>query len=265
MLQNKMFRCIPLLCVFKVYSVIKMANKLCECTYFLTFINLQKEKRVIIMNQKKVTLRGELALLIVILINSMGVVLMLRSGSGISAISSVPYAFSLIFPALTLGTWTYIFQGLLVLSLMILKKRFVPSYLFSFVAGFAFGKMVDIHEIWINTLPLTIPLRVFYFVASYLILCFGIALSNRCKLPVIPTDLFPRDLSEIIKKPYSKVKITFDVTCLFVTACMTFLCLGHISGLGIGTVAAAFTMGKTIGVIGDAIDKKVEFVSVLSK
>lgn len=93
------------------------------------------------MNQKKVTLRGELALLIVILINSMGVVLMLRSGSGISAISSVPYAFSLVFPALTLGTWTYIFQGLLVLSLMLLKKRFVPSYLFSFVAGFAFGKM----------------------------------------------------------------------------------------------------------------------------
>ena len=136
------------------------------------------------MNQKKVTLRGELALLIVILINSMGVVLMLRSGSGISAISS---------------------------------------------------------------------------------LCFGIALSNRCKLPVIPTDLFPRDLSGIIRRPYPKVKITFDVTCLFLTACMTFLCLGHISGLGIGTVAAAFTMGKTIGLIGDAIDKKVEFVSVLSK
>lgn len=157
MLQNKMFRCIPLLCVFKVCSVIKMANKLCECTYFLTFINLQKEKRVIIMNQKKVTLRGELALLIVILINSMGVVLMLRSGSGISAISSVPYAFSLVFPTLTLGTWTYIFQGLLVLSLMILKKRFVPSYLFSFVAGFAFGKMVDIHEIWINTVKTLHP------------------------------------------------------------------------------------------------------------
>ena len=160
-----------------------------------------------IMNQKKVTLRGELALLIVILINSMGVVLMLRSGSGISAISSVPYAFSLVFPTLTLGTWTYIFQGLLVLSLMILKKRFVPSYLFSFVAGFAFGKMVDIHEIWINTLPLTIPLRVFYFVASYLILCFGIALSNRCKLPVIPPtcsqEISPRLLKSLIPKSRS--------------------------------------------------------------
>lgn len=64
--------------------------------------------------------RGELALLIVILINSLGVVLMLMSGSGISAISSVPYAFSLVLPRLTLGTWTYIFQGSLILSLMIL-------------------------------------------------------------------------------------------------------------------------------------------------
>lgn len=65
---------------------------------------------------------------------------MLQSGSGISAISSVPYAFSEVFPKLTLGTWTYIFQRLLVLTLMILKKRFVPSYLFSFVAGFMFGE-----------------------------------------------------------------------------------------------------------------------------
>lgn len=65
-------------------------------------------------------LRGELVLLIVILINSLGVVLMLMSGSGISAISSVPYAFSLVLPRLTLGTWTYVFQGSLILSLMIL-------------------------------------------------------------------------------------------------------------------------------------------------
>ena len=216
-------------------------------------------------NDHRPVLRGELVLVLAVIINSIGVLLMLHSGSGISAISSVPYAFNLVLPTLSLGTWTYIFQGLLVCVLMILRRKFVPAYLFSFVVGFCFGEMMDINELWVDHLPLSIPLRVAYFILSYLILCFGIALSNRCKLPVIPTDLFPRDLSEIIKKPYSKVKITFDVTCLFVTACMTFLCLGHISGLGIGTVAAAFTMGKTIGVIGDAIDKKVEFVSVLSK
>lgn len=152
------------------------------------------------MKNKKIILRGEAALIFAIIINSMGVLLMLQSGSGISAISSVPYAFSEVFPRLSLGTWTYIFQGLLVITLMVLKKRFVPSYLFSFVAGFLFGELMDVHELWITKLPLSIPLRIFYFVLSYIILCFGIALSNRCKLPIIPTDLFPRDLAEKIRE-----------------------------------------------------------------
>ena len=142
-------------------------------------------------------LRGELALLVVVLINSLGVVLMLYSGSGISAISSVPYAFSEVFTKVSLGTWTYIFQGLLVLSLMIMRKKFVAPYLFSFVV--AFSEMLDVHEMWINVLPTAIGYRVIYFIISYLLLCIGIALSNRCGLPIIPTDLFPRELADITK------------------------------------------------------------------
>ena len=217
------------------------------------------------MKDGKFILRGEVALLFAIIINSIGVLLMLQSGSGISAISSVPYAFSEVFPKLTLGTWTYIFQGLLVITLMVLKKRFVPSYLFCFVAGFIFGKLMDVNELWITNLPMSIPLRIVYFVVSYVILCFGIALSNRCKLPIIPTDLFPRDLAEIIKKPYARVKITFDVACLLVTACMTYFALGRILGLGIGTVVAAFTMGKGVDIAGKLIDKRMTFVSFLHK
>ena len=110
--------------------------------------------------QQKVlhTMRGELALLVAVLINSFGVVLMLHSGAGISAISSVPFAFSEVFTRISLGTWTYLFQGVLVLSLMILRKRFVPQYLFSFVVGFVFGELLDVHEAWINLLPLTLLL-----------------------------------------------------------------------------------------------------------
>ena len=116
------------------------------------------------MEDKKVVLRGEAALAVAIFINSMGVLLMLQSGSGKSSISSVPYAFSEVLPMLTLGTWTYIFQGLLVITLMVLKRKFVPSYLFSFVAGFLFGELMDIHELWITKLPMSIPLRIIYFV-----------------------------------------------------------------------------------------------------
>lgn len=212
---------------------------------------------------KKHVLRGELALIVVVIINSFGVVLMLYSGSGISAISSVPFAFSEVLPQLTLGTWTYIFQGLLVLILMILQKRFVPQYLFSFVVGFVFGELMDLDELLINVLPTDLWLRVIYFIISYLLISFGIALSNRCCMPIIPTDLFPRELSKITGISYPKIKIFFDVICLAVTALLTGIFMHHLDGLGIGTVLAAFTMGKAVGLIGDVLDKHFVFVSFM--
>lgn len=211
------------------------------------------------------TMRGELALLVAVCINSFGVVLMLYSGAGISAISSVPFAFSEVFPKISLGTWTYLFQGLLVLSLMVMRKKFVPSYLFSFVVGFVFGELLDVHELWISVLPTALPFRFLYFVISYVLICVGIAISNRCKLPIIPTDLFPRELADITKVGYPKIKIGFDVACLAVTAALTFFCLGHLEGLGIGTILAAFTMGKGVGIVGTLLDRHFRFVSVLSK
>lgn len=209
--------------------------------------------------QTRPLFRGELALAIAVALNSFGVVLMLYSGSGISAISSVPYAFSEVFPFLSLGTWTYLFQGGLVLTLMVLRRRFVVSYLFSFVVGFVFSQLLDVHEGWIDVLPTSLGWCVVYFIVSYLLLCFGIALSNRCKLPIVPTDLFPRELAQITGLPYPRIKISFDAICLTVTAGMTFLFLGHLKGIGIGTVLAALTMGKVIRIMGAWLDKHFVF------
>lgn len=153
--------------------------------------------------------RGELALAIAVLTNSFAVVLMLYSRSGISAISSVPYAFS--------------------------------------------GKLLDFHEFWIQVLPTEPAWCVVYFIISYLLICFGVALSNRCGLPIIPTNLFPRELAQITGIPYPKIKISFDAICVVTTAALTFFFLGHVRGIGIGTVLAALSMGKVIGLM----DKKL--------
>ena len=197
--------------------------------------NLENKKQTFLF-------RGELALLAAVIINSFGVVLMLYSGAGISAISSVPYAFSKVLPHISL----------------------VPQYLFSFVVGFVFGKLLDFYELWINILPKSIPTCVFYFVISYILLCIGIALSNRCQLPIVPTDLFPREMADITGVRYSKIKIGFDVTCLLTTAFMTGYFLRHIDGLGIGTIVAAFTMGKGISIAGNIIDRHMTFKSFMS-
>lgn len=73
-------------------------------------------------NGRRLTVRGELALAVAVAINSFAVAATVYAGLGISPVSSFPYAVSLVFPFLTLGTWTYLFQGALVLTLMLLRR-----------------------------------------------------------------------------------------------------------------------------------------------
>ena len=87
------------------------------------------------MNTRKFHLPGEAALLIVLPINPLAIDLMSKSVFGISTISSVPLILSTAFPVFSFGTWNYIFQTLLVITLMVLKRSFCPGYLFSFVVG----------------------------------------------------------------------------------------------------------------------------------
>lgn len=96
---------------------------------------IQKEK-------SRRTVRGELALMVAVAINSLGVVLMLHSGAGISAISSVPYAFSEVFTRVSLGTWTYIFQGLLVLSLMDPAEKICAAVSVQFCSGICIQRII---------------------------------------------------------------------------------------------------------------------------
>ena len=83
------------------------------------------------MNTRKFHLPGEAALLIVLLINPLAIDLMSKSVFGISTISSVLLILSTAFPVFSFGTWNYIFQTLLVITLMVLKRSFCPGYLFS--------------------------------------------------------------------------------------------------------------------------------------
>jgi len=213
----------------------------------------------------KITLPGELLLVVGTFFVSMGVVFMLYSGAGISAVSSVGYALALVFPVLSQGTWTYLFQGLLVVILFIVGRRLNWVYLFSFVVGFFFGIGVDFHKLWVYALPLAPALRVVYFLLGYFSIAFGVALMNRCLLPIIPADLFSREFSKLSGIPFVRVKITLDVTCFFITLLLTTLCFGRPKGVGIGTAIAAFTLGKSISLIGERLDRRFTYRLFLKK
>ena len=207
--------------------------------------------------REKHKVAGELLLIIVLVINSMGVQFMTKSGFGISAISSVPYVFSKIFTFFTFGTWNYIFQGMLAISLMVMVKKLKPSYIVSFMAGFFFGKFLDVHAVWMSILPNGIMFRFIYFLMGMICLGFGIALANKCLMPIIPTDMFPRDFASICSVSYSKVKTIFDLSCLATTVILSVAFCGGVEGIGAGTVICSLLTGKVVSLFQSVIEKHI--------
>ena len=60
------------------------------------------------------------------------------------------------------------------------------------------------------------------------------------------------------------VRLLHPITAAICTV-LTVVGTGTLKGVGIGTVVAALTYGRTAGLIGNLIDKKFYFVSVLEK
>ena len=145
---------------------------------------------------------------------------------------------------------------------MLLRKRFVPAYLLSLAVGFCFGELLEFR---IGVLPKTLPFRVAYFAVSYLVICFGVALFNHCKILFVPTELFLREVSAITGVTYARIKVPFDLRCLVVTALLAGIWGAFWMAWGAGTVLAALIKEKVIGQMNRFLDQKAAFKSLLEK
>lgn len=202
---------------------------------------------------------SEAALVFIVVVYSFAVALMTKSGFGMSSLAAVPFLVSEVIPGMSFGTWNFIIQAALVLILVAATRKFKLEYLYSFVLAFAFSKMIDVHDIWLALLPDTFGFRVVYFVVSFFVMAVGIYVSNNGKVPIMPTDLFPRDIAETFHVSYSKVKTTLDVGFLAAALILSLGCMHQIIGIGIGTVICALLTGKTVGAIQKKMENKLEF------
>ncbi|MGL5313340.1 MAG: DUF6198 family protein [Peptostreptococcaceae bacterium] len=216
------------------------------------------------MNEKKLFL-GEIALMMGLICNSLASTLMVESGFGISAISSVPYTLSLVFDNISFGVWNYIFQGSLILILIALTKKFKMEYVISFFISIVFGYMIDGFNLFVPYLSNSIILNIVYFSIGFGIQTIGMCLLLRSMTPVLPIDTFTRDLPKHFDKPYKVIKTKFDLACLITTILLSITFLKRFAGIGVGTVVCAFITGNVVAYVGQIIDNNFYFNSYITK
>ncbi|MEG2669491.1 MAG: DUF6198 family protein, partial [Oscillospiraceae bacterium] len=156
-------------------------------------------------------------------------------------------------------------QGFLIVLLCILTRGIKLGYVLSFVIGVAYGYFMDFFNFLVKMLPDNIFLNIIYYSIGFFALCIGMAMLLKCKLPVMPIDTFCRDMPGTINIQYKYFKTGFDLVCLAATVILSFIFLGHLEGIGIGTVVSALLAGKIVSVIVEKLDQRYYFEPTLIK
>mgnify|MGYP006903488364 FL=1 len=195
-------------------------------------------------------------LLVSLCVMTLGVAVCVRSMLGASVISTLPYVFEtagkrgLGVPELTIGQFTYIMNGVLVVGqICVLRRRFEAVQLFQLLVGFVFGSLIDLNMLLTEWLvPSTLAAKIISQVAGCTILGIGIALEVRCGSVTMPGEGFPVAISTVTGVEFPKVKICVDTMLVFlaVVFCYVFFGAWQWYIVGIGTLFAMVYVGIVV-------------------
>lgn len=194
-------------------------------------------------------------LLISLWVMTLGVSLCVRSALGSSVISAIPYVMTQAgewgkAPALTIGQYTYIMNGVLVLcQFLLLRKRFEAVQLFQLVIGFVFGWLLDANMALTGMLDYdSLWLQIAAQWAGCTIVAAGIAMEIRCGSVTMPGEGIAVALSRASSMPFAKAKIIADCTMVAVAVLLGYVYAGRWmwNVIGPGTLFAMIYVGVVV-------------------
>lgn len=181
-------------------------------------------------------------------INSFGIAFVTKSAMGTSQISSIPYVFSLEFPSIGFGMWTFLFNILFILlQVVLLKKDFHPIQFFQILVNVLFSGLIDLSMSALSFFqPEALWLRILSLLFGCLILALGICIEVAPDVLVVPGEGIVRALAQTTKIKFGTVKVYFDVTLIVIVGILSLLFFQKFNGVGIGTVVSAIVVGRFV-------------------
>lgn len=180
---------------------------------------------------------------------AMGVAFSIKSGLGVSPVSSFPYALSLVFNRDVGLLSTIVFSFFVLLQIVLLRRNFQLKNLFQLAIASLFGFFVTLSNTLITPLS---PEGYFAQLAllgiSLVLIAIGIIFYLAANVIPQPPEGLVLALQRVTKVPFSKVKVLFDVTSVSLAGILLIFFHGNVVGLREGTVIAALGVGRLIGI-----------------
>lgn len=199
---------------------------------------------------KKHTFYTEFAYLLGVLVLALGTSLMVYGDFGISMVVAPAYVLhaklSAYWPFFTFGMAEYALQALILAVMLIVFRKRKWTWLLSFVTTVLYGLILDGGSYLTTLLPQSLALRIGLYLVGVLLCTAAIALLFHAYFPPAAYELLVKVLSERFGWKLHTVKTLYDCASCLTAVGMSFLLLGKLEGVGIGTVLCALFYGLLI-------------------
>ena len=193
---------------------------------------------------------------------TLGIASCIKSGLGVSPVTSIPYTLEKV-AGISTGTSTiYFYMILLALQIILLRKKFNLKNLLQIPVAVLFGYFTDFSIALISGIPTptNIVLKLVASGIGIILVAIGMFFYVPADIVPLPPDGFIKTVSELRGAKFSNIKIIFDVTVVTISfiTCLLFLRPFNIMNMsvGLGTVLAAIFVGLILGFLNKHLGTK---------
>lgn len=208
---------------------------------------------------KKIKLSTELCYVLGMVLMPFAVSLTIKANLGMSMIASPTYIISEKVPFLTNGQTEWIMQGLFLVLMCVIIKKFRLTYLTSFLSAFIYGLILDF-AIYLTSFfeANNIVFRVFLFIAGMVLTSLSVAFFFNTYLAPCAYDYFVRVVGEEKKLDMRKWKLSYDASMLALALVLSLTLFRGFVGINFGTLVMVALNGNIISFFSKFINKHFE-------
>lgn len=232
---------------------------------------------------KKISKTSELLWLFGIVFVALGVAICSKADLGVSMIAAPAFvvyeAIASLWSGFSVGMTEYMMQGLLLILLCLIVRRFQWRYLLAFVVAVVYGYALNLFLFLLGGVSFdAVWLRWVMLIVGDVLTAFGVACFFRTYMPLQVYELFVAELSSRFQLNVNKVKWSFDITLLVISIALALVLFGDVKSfdwstigyssfhsIGLGTLVTTAINSPIIAVMGKWIDKIFDATSAFPK
>ncbi len=193
---------------------------------------------------KKIPKSSELLWLLGVVFVALGVAVCGKANLGVSMIAAPAFvvyeAVAPLWSGFSVGMTEYMIQGLLLIVLCLVIRRFNWRYLLAFVVAILYGYALNFFMWVFGGISFdAVWLRWLMLIVGDVFTAFGVACFFRGYMPLTVYELFVIELTSRFRLNINRVKWTFDITLLVLSLVLAFTLFGDAASFDWSTIVSS--------------------------